>query len=411
MDTLQKMFELTLHEKIGAKPLIRRVVGKKFTDAGISLTEDQLQAIVDRIENLKEGEETVRTSDIIGDEIADVNIEINDKDIEEAVKKVTSFMKDEYPVILEGVADSMLEEIKRESETNVLSYREERKAFEDRLEHRWGLPLRLLDTFHLLALEAGQEFNKHYRPEASAASDKTFDVLTRLHARACQVAAEVITLLKAGLADGAHARWRTLHEVAIVAMFIEKHRQDIAERYLRHAVVESYKGALQYRKHYKDLGLQPLADADFDKVQADYQKALTDYGVEFKSDYGWAASALRKSRPTFSDLEEAVNLEKWRGHYKLASHNVHANPKGISFRLGLSHNERNILLAGVSDRGLADPAHGATLSLLQITSTLLLTKPNMDTLVRSRILMKLQHEIKDEFLKVHNEMEGRVGPK
>ncbi len=77
--------------------------------------------------------------------------------------------------------------------------------------------------------------------------DFVFDVVIRLHARACQIASEVLKLLKSGFADGAHARWRSLHEVAVVALFIHKHGNDVAEKYLLHDVVESYRAATQYR--------------------------------------------------------------------------------------------------------------------------------------------------------------------
>lgn len=413
MDKLQKTFDSTLHKTIGAKTLIRKLINKKLDETGIKLSEAQIEEIVNRIENLEEGAVAVQIDDIIASEGRDttgINIQINDADIKESIDELTSALKEEYPAVVNEIADILLEEIKRGADSEVLGYRKDRTEFETRLEELWRKPLRLLELYYLIVLEAGREFNDHFRPAAHAGNDVIFDVLTRLHARACQVASEVIVLLKAGHADGAHARWRTLHEVAIVAMFIDKHGQDVAERYLRHGIVESYKGALQYRKHHVALGLEPLADEDFDKIQSEYQKALTDFGVEFKSDYGWAATALKKSRPTFSDIEEDVNLEKWRGHYKMASHNVHANPKGIIFKLGLPRKDRGTLLAGVSNMGLADPAHGTALSLLQITSTLLFTKRNIDTLVRCLVLMKLEKEIKDEFLKVHNEIESQDAP-
>jgi hypothetical protein len=409
MDKLQNIFESTLQKKTGAKSLIRKIVNKKLGEEGLKLSDAQIDEIVNRLESLDE-ESTIRIDDIIASEdkhISDIALAINDADIKEALNEFTSALKEEYPVVVTEITGVLLEEIKRTAESEVMGFRKDRAEFEARLENRWGKPLRLLELYYLIVLEAGHEFNNHYRPTASANNDIVFDVLTRLHARACQIASEVIVLLKAGHADGAHARWRTLHEVAIVAMFIEKHGEDVAERYLHHDVVESYKGALQYRKHYAALGLQPLADKEFDKIQSAYQKALTDFGAEFKSDYGWAASALKRGRPTFSYIEEDVNLEKWRGHYKMASHNVHANPKGITFKLGLSKKDRNILFAGVSNKGLADPAHGTALSLLQITSTLLLTRSNIDTLVRTGVLMKLQREIGDEFLKVHNELESQ----
>jgi hypothetical protein len=405
VDKLQKMFESTLHKNVDAKSLIGRIVKKKFSNAGFSLSEAQIAEIANRIINLKDGESTIETADVISsgsEEIPDGSIQINDDDVKEAINEFTSALKELYPSVVEEAADLLLEEIKRTATSEVKGHRKDRKAFEGRLEKHWRLPLQLLEIFHLIVLEAGVDFNNYYRPAASVNHDVVFDVLTRLHARACQISSEVIVLLKAGHADGAHARWRTLHEVAIVAMFIEKHGQDVAERYLRHEIVESYKGARQYRQYHAALGLEPLPDEAFDAIQAEYQKALQDFGTEFKSDYGWASSALNKSRPTFGDIEQAVNLEKWRGHYKMASHNVHANPKGITFRLGLSKKDGDILLAGVSNRGLADPAHGTAVSLLQITSTILMTKPNIDTLARCRILMKLEKEIGEEFLKVHN---------
>jgi hypothetical protein len=43
-------------------------------------------------------------------------------------------------------------------------------------------------------------------------------------------------------------------------------------------------------------------------------------------------------------------LDYLRPYYKLASHNVHAQPKGILFKLGLVQNQ-DILLAGPSNYG------------------------------------------------------------
>ena len=59
-----------------------------------------------------------------------------------------------------------------------------------------------------------------------------------LHANACLVTSEVITLLEAGYSSGATARWRSLHEVAVYAMFIVKHGPGTAERYLRHVHIK-----------------------------------------------------------------------------------------------------------------------------------------------------------------------------
>jgi hypothetical protein len=64
-------------------------------------------------------------------------------------------------------------------------------------------------------------------------------VLIRLLVRACQVTDEILCLLENGFAGGAMARWRTRHEIAVVAAVILQHSDEISKRYLAHQHVES----------------------------------------------------------------------------------------------------------------------------------------------------------------------------
>ena len=119
---------------------------------------------------------------------------------------------------------------------------------------------------------------------------------------------------------------------------------------------------------------------------------------------------IGKNRPTFRDIEEKVRLDHLRPFYKMASHNVHANPKGIFFRLCLYPTSQDILLAGPSNTGLADPGHETAISMGLITVTLLNIQPNIDRLVICNILMKLENEIGEEFIAVHRLLESsKVG--
>jgi hypothetical protein len=281
----------------------------------------------------------------------------------------------------------------------------ERIAFESNLVKAWRKPLDLLEIFLVIALEAGDEFNAEFRAIASEEQDYMFEVLTRLHARACQIASEILVLLRSGYADGAHARWRSLHEIAVVAFFIKSFGNEIAERYLLHDMVESYKAARQYQEHCNALGYEPLTEGELNEIKLGYEHLISRFGPPYKSDYGWAAPVLQKEKPTFRDLEEEVELDHLRPFYKMASHNVHANPKGVFFKLGLYPESSDILLAGPSNTGLADPGHGAAISLGQITVALLTTRPNIDRLVICDILMRLEQEIGDRFLAVHKSLE------
>jgi hypothetical protein len=217
--------------------------------------------------------------------------------------------------------------------------------------------LNLLELFLIIVFEAGDITNKHFRSENSDENKFVFEALTRLHAKACQVSLEILTLLRSGYADGAHARWRSLHELAVIGTFIANNGNDLAEKYILHEAVESLQIANQYNKYYEKLGEDSISLEEYQLLKSNYDKLLNRFGDSYKNDYGWAASLLNKKRPTFSDIEESINLDHYRPYYKMASHNIHADTKGIYFRLGLLNNSDNsILLAGPSNYGLTDPA-------------------------------------------------------
>jgi hypothetical protein len=101
------------------------------------------------------------------------------------------------------------------------------------------------------------------------------------------------------------------------------------------------------------------------------------YGKKYAGPYGWAQKALADEDPkyenqriTFSDIENAVTLDHLRPYYRMASHGVHANPKGILFTPDLLPAEPELLLAGPGSTGLADPGQSALISLNQVTATL-----------------------------------------
>jgi hypothetical protein len=244
-----------------------------------------------------------------------------------------------------------------------------------------------------IAREFGDGFNKDGCAADGGSNPLAFDVLTRLHARACQVAGEIICLLANGFADGAMARWRTMHEISAVGYLIGEHGDALADRYVAHQIVESRGAALQYRKYQQRLGQEPITDAELNKIETAYQAALQEYGAEFGEQFGWAAGYVGKTRrPTMADIQKAANIDHLGPYYKMASHSVHANPKGVFFKLGLV-GESEVLLAGPSNAGLTDPGHATALSLMQISSALMKQSPTADNMVAVKIMQRLADEI------------------
>jgi hypothetical protein len=267
----------------------------------------------------------------------------------------------------------------------------------------WGKPIDLLDLLITIAEESGSNANALLRRAARRKSPASVEVLTRLHARACQVAREVVALLHAGFADGAMARWRTLHEISVMSEFIRVSGEEVATRYLHHHAVESKRAAVQFSQWYNVLGERPLSKRQVDRIEKNFRASLDKYGRSFGSEYGWAAGSLKNEKPRFADIEKAAGVDYLRPYYRMASHNVHANPKGILFRLGLTHDE--VLLVGPSNAGLADPGLSTARSLSRITCNLVLMLPNLDSIVVSKMILSLSDEVGRLFVGAENRLD------
>lgn len=307
-----------------------------------------------------------------------------------------------FGVDLGKSANRVVGTLKRRALEHLTEVRAVREEFEARLLFRWGPALNLFDMVLSAAHEAGTDFNRKHRPAAAESNDFVFEVLTRLHARACSVASEVRALLATGHASGAMARWRTIHETAVVGYFIKAQGQDTAERYLLHEVVESLNAAEDYEKCHKRLGYEPLDPSTLPEVKQACNRLCERFGESFRNTYGWAACALAKKAPRLGDIEETVGLDHMRAHYRMSSHGVHSNPKAIMWNIGLL-SQKTILLSGASNAGLADPGHASLISLLQCTVVLLTLKPEVDVLITLKALQNLVDEAGDAFRAIHQE--------
>ena len=327
-------------------------------------------------------------------------------DLDKTVEDIVTQLLTNLPKLVSELTENYLEIFKHDMDHKLKQQKRQHLAFESKLYEKWKEPLNLLEYFLTLAMELGSEFNHDFRPIAAQRKNHLFEALTRLHSRSSQVSFEILTLLKSGFADGAHARWRTLHEIAVVAVFLAEYGDDVANRYLCHELIDSYKAANIYQKNCVRLGCEPLSTAEMAVFEKLYQKAKDQFGSSFCTDYGWAATIIDKKPIRFSDIEEKVKMEHMRSYYKLASNNVHANPKGVYYRLGLSQTNKDILLAGPSNTGLADPANGTVISICQITTSLLLREPNLDRVVASKALLSLSGDIQELFTKTQLDLEN-----
>ena len=102
-----------------------------------------------------------------------------------------------------------------------------------------------------------------------------------------------------------------------------------------------------------------------------------------------------------------MDVEHLRPYYRLASHDVHANPKGVFFKLGLL-DETELLLAAGSNAGLADPGSNTAVSLVQACSSLMSLQPSLNSMATIRTLLALEDETSLAFQAAHEKLVSEV---
>jgi hypothetical protein len=250
-------------------------------------------------------------------------------------------------------------------------------GFQKRLHRTWAEGIDRLETLVHAFMEFGEKYYQDgFHPDGDE-SPALFRALSELHARSCRVAGEILCLMKAGFADGALARWRTLHEIAVVAQFLGKHGEATAERYLLHDAVRTSRAAERFAVHSAAMGWEPVDEDELRSLRAERDALVQRFGKAFRTDLGWAADVLSKERPGLDDLEADLGLAHWRSFYGWASDGVHAGPGGLR-PTGIQDHGEAFLVAGPTNAALADPGQYTALSLAQILSALIAHSKQLD---------------------------------
>jgi hypothetical protein len=276
----------------------------------------------------------------IGDKrttIRNVKIELTDHDLDRITRGLDEFIKNDIPRVAEEAIESTATDVfkalrvrwPRESRAS----QRDMDKFRNRLSHRWGPAIEGLKMLVTISREVGANASSELSKADDFHARHTLYVLSMLHARACQIVEEVVCLLNNGFADGAMARWRTLHEIAAVSLLISEHGDDLAERYVAHEIVETRRAAGQYEQFRVRLGEEPLSQEELRNIEEIYNNAIRRFGPEFGNPRGWASKHLKKANPTIANINEAARLDHLSPYYRLASHNIHADPKGLSLNL------------------------------------------------------------------------------
>lgn len=276
--------------------------------------------------------------------------------------------------------------------------------FNARLNRQWFEAFDLLEKCIVASLEIGEEIQRNSSSFIEDDNKELFEVLLRLHARGIQISKEILVLFRNGYADGAFARWRTLYELSIVGLFISKHGNQIAKQYKDYASVETFKELETYNEKNHKLKFKEILPSEIQRQKNLMSELKTKYSDDFLKRNGWTYNILEKNKRTFEGIEENVESDHIRPFYKWACNTIHAGPKAAYYSIGIC-GASNVMLAGPSNFGFADPGQNTALALFQLTTNLVLNFMDYDNIVELNILSRFLEKTKNKFFEIQKKIE------
>ncbi|TQM90152.1 DUF5677 domain-containing protein [Roseinatronobacter monicus] len=315
------------------------------------------------------------------------------------------FSEDEVAALIERCfslgQEELLADFKASAPDHLAAMRADDDSFRARCYDRWREPMDLLRMLWITAQEIG-EAHAHEGPNGS--DPLVFDTLAHLHPKALLITSEIMCLLEGGFADGALARWRSLHETVVTAMFIAKHGHEVARDYRSSIWFENHKAAVALNSVAERANMQPFTDEAFAEIEAMRDKAEVHIGRRLNGEWDWASSVFAHDRIKFIDIERNIGLDHWRPRYKWASQHVHSCFRHPGALLGMVEAEEVVFQIGPSNSGFIDPLHMTAVSLSQMTAAFLLHgDPNLDRLIYVKIIQTLASDIGEAAVRAEKE--------
>jgi hypothetical protein len=325
---------------------------------------------------------------------------------EEFDKKVKSKLAELTHLLGDAFKEGLLKYYK----SNILKeLRDKEKKYADNLFEDYKKGFDFLQIFIDLNKYCGKRNLELYDKQNDKNESLKQMLLYRIQSRACLVASEVQTLLRFGYPDGAHARWRTIHELSVIFLVLFDNPLRLSEMYMDYNIIEKLKRAEDFEDQRHKINWRALDKNELDKLLVEKELLISKYGKEFKDNYGWTLEILPKGKRNFRELEKLAGLDYWRPFYSWSNDNVHAGINGLIKRMGQIDKGKTSYLknAGPSFYGFADPVQFTSSSLLIITNKILETNRDLESQVIYTLLDELDKEIKDAFFETQLELKRK----
>jgi hypothetical protein len=315
----------------------------------------------------------------------------SEKEFEKAIRKkiprlISSLIEGLYKVVYKYCLD----------ENNDLKKRE--REILKKIDKRYSDGIRLFEAFIELNTKiSSYTYDKYFQIFDSIEDHLKLDTLIALHVRACQISNEINVLVKNGYADGAFARWRTLHEICVTFLFLYDSDYDTIEMYNDFEIMEKLKKAQNYEQLCNELNWT-IEDFNLKELLLAKDKLIEKYGKDFIKDYGWTKKHLKEPR-TFKELEKKVSKDYLRTVYAWSCESVYAGVSGIRYKHSLRKKEQYNFLTSSNDYGFTDPVQFTSYSLLEMSQVLLGMEDSIMNNIYDELLIAFQNKLVKEFCK------------
>jgi hypothetical protein len=300
-------------------------------------------------------------------------------------------------------------ELQRRRPQMLREHRAARRGLERRMRAIWGRALDDVFEVYVVAEEVGSELQTVHGSE----NDFLVEGLLRLHARGCLVLLEVHSLLSHGFPLGAWARTRSLYESAVIARVLADHGReaatdDLAERFLAHAVVDQAKDLDVAAKSGLEVDAGDLATVH--KARAD---ALARFGPGFGQSYGWARPLFpalsTREKVTFARLEEMAQTGLASMDYRYGGHHVHSSAWTVMLNI-VSRAGQGCRLTGPTNVLLSEPAAVAMAAMISCTAATVQgveDRPDPSHLLAVRLLEQLAERAENSLAEAQGHVDER----
>lgn len=307
--------------------------------------------------------------------------------------KISEKFMELFELVREECEASSLKEYKDKAPDLLAEIRKEGAAFESRNFQRWKPSFDHLEMMWMIASELGEMHGNAIQAETGKDNNAVMAALACIFPRALLVSQEIICLLKGGFPDGALARWRSLHELTVTAMYIAKHGEIAAVPYLLSFHFSARRAAHQMNEHSEQAKIRNFSKEEMKEFDARCSGAEEILGRKIANDKYGEWPAIMQTHTNFAAIEEDVDMNHWRPRYRWASTHTHAHHRPLDKLLGMAEASNEVHLIGASNSGLVDPLQMTAITLAQVTITYLFHGVNADRIVHSNIMLSLAEQM------------------